>query len=631
MIATTATRAMIEAPHGAPITALAVTADGTAAITADETGGMRLWPKLDGTREPCVVELPAPRSLAIAHHHDAFFVAWIDSANSLALAELDDRGRTIRHGAIAQDADFRGLAMTDLGLLAWRSDQTIVLYDLDGVQIGRLGTEPGERLVSVAANGTSAVAIVAIRAGSAEGNVVRPVQLSPLAWGKPFEAGGGDPEGPLAISKSGKRIALVGSHADKTMELRIVELTTGRLLGSSAVDMPIDLGFTDDDHVALALATGAGWLSVPKAGPTTPTGTAAPPEQFATADHVAVTAQGFELQLAKPDGAQFLGYGLASPQIATLGPNHGLVVGMSKDFVQLDPSLVATHAKPPAIPSDTTLLELRWLGGNDYAANVMDGNGEFSALILSSDGHDALPLRAGGAKVRTLQPLRYEPSTHVVTQSYGDASVERWSADQRKLEYLVSVPRAAASRDREFVPIAPALAGGKELVDVSLVNGATVTWTDATTKQRSAAMPVTAFITADAAGHVYAWTIDLATSQLVISVLAQGKVLATLPHDGTVTLWPDPQGTRVAEVGANHVALYKVDGTLVWKQAITGANEVLWPTDDTLAVITVAGIARLDAATGAVGVARCGWGFGLQATAHNSPVRIEPLCTQLGR
>ncbi|HEY6036615.1 MAG TPA: hypothetical protein VIV58_20200, partial [Kofleriaceae bacterium] len=179
MAAVPATRKMINAPHGAPIAALAVTSDGTAAITADETGGMRLWPKLDGTREPCVVELPSPRALAIAKHGSGFFIAWIDSASSLSLAELDDSGRTTRRGAIAQDADFLGLAVTDLGLLAWRSDQTVALYDLDGVQLGRLGTDPGERLVNVAANGTSAIAVVAVRNDTGEANLVRPIQLAP--------------------------------------------------------------------------------------------------------------------------------------------------------------------------------------------------------------------------------------------------------------------------------------------------------------------------------------------------------------------------------------------------------------------------------------------------------------------
>ncbi|MEO6772579.1 MAG: hypothetical protein ABI467_06090 [Kofleriaceae bacterium] len=632
MIATPVTRAAIEAPHGAPISALAITADATAAITADETGGVRLWPKLDGTREPCVVELPSPRTLALARQRDGFVVAWIDRANSLALAELDDHGRTLRRGTFAQDADFLGLAISDRGLLAWRSDQTIVLYDLDGVQLGRIGTEPGERLVEVAANGTSAVAVVAVRAGAVERRIVRPLQLGPaLAWGKPFQAGGGDPSGPIAISRSGRRIALIATAEGKAPELRIVERATGRLLASAPVDATAEIGFTDEDHVAVGLANGAGWLATTTGDTLALTAGAAPTGRFATAGDLAVTAVAFELQLARRDGAQYLGYGLPSPQLATLGPDHGLVVGMGKELVQLDAALVAVPAKPPALPSDATPLELHWLGGTDFAATLMDASGEFLTSILSSDGHDPIPLRRAASGRHTRQPVRYEPSTGVLTVSFADASIARWTAAKRKLDYLVSLPRPPAGSARQFVPLSPALAGGKALVDVSLASATTVTWTDAATKQRSGAMPIAGFITADLAGHVYAWTVDPATRQLVISVLAPGKVLATLPHDGTVTLWPDPLGTRVAEAGGDHVALYKLDGTLVWQQAVPAATQVLWPTADSLAVITAAGIARLDAATGAVTAARCGWSFGLRPQAHPAGVQLEPLCAQLGR
>src|SRR6184192_590488 len=65
-----ASRAAIEAPHGGAISTLAVTPDGTAAITADQLGGMRLWPVLDGSREPLVVDLPHARDLAIGTRAD---------------------------------------------------------------------------------------------------------------------------------------------------------------------------------------------------------------------------------------------------------------------------------------------------------------------------------------------------------------------------------------------------------------------------------------------------------------------------------------------------------------------------------------------------------------------------------
>jgi hypothetical protein len=53
--------------HGASIDALAVSDDRTAALSQDAFGGTRLWPTLDGRREPVVVVLPDARELALSH------------------------------------------------------------------------------------------------------------------------------------------------------------------------------------------------------------------------------------------------------------------------------------------------------------------------------------------------------------------------------------------------------------------------------------------------------------------------------------------------------------------------------------------------------------------------------------
>src|SRR6187455_2402309 len=64
-----------EAPTGGTIAALAVTPDGTAEVTADELGGVRLWPALDGSREPRVVVVPEPHALAIGTRQGGFTIA----------------------------------------------------------------------------------------------------------------------------------------------------------------------------------------------------------------------------------------------------------------------------------------------------------------------------------------------------------------------------------------------------------------------------------------------------------------------------------------------------------------------------------------------------------------------------
>src|SRR5947209_4208289 len=69
-----ASRAAIEAPHGGGIVTLAVAPDGQSAVTADQLGGLRLWPALDGSREPLVVELPHARDLTIGPRADGFTI-----------------------------------------------------------------------------------------------------------------------------------------------------------------------------------------------------------------------------------------------------------------------------------------------------------------------------------------------------------------------------------------------------------------------------------------------------------------------------------------------------------------------------------------------------------------------------
>ena len=52
------------APHGTAIDQLAVSDDGTAAVTQDGMGGSRVWLALDGTREPVIITLAPADELA---------------------------------------------------------------------------------------------------------------------------------------------------------------------------------------------------------------------------------------------------------------------------------------------------------------------------------------------------------------------------------------------------------------------------------------------------------------------------------------------------------------------------------------------------------------------------------------
>ena len=111
--------------------------------------------------------------------------------------------------------------------------------------------------------------------------------------------------------------------------------------------------------------------------------------------------------------------------------------------------------------------------------------------------------------------------------------------------------------------------------------------------------------------------------EYVFAIYGEGKAIGTLPTDGPVTLWPDLAGTRIALVGAHTVALYTLDGKLLWSDQIGNTTRALWLDDDLLAIVSAGGIATLDAKTGAIAATRCGWHFTRAAKPHPPGPRIE--------
>src|SRR5450432_317276 len=76
---------LITGIHGESIRALAVTDDGLVAVSADVGGAVRLWPALDGTREPVVVAATPPVALAIEADGDDVAFAGLDAAGALEI------------------------------------------------------------------------------------------------------------------------------------------------------------------------------------------------------------------------------------------------------------------------------------------------------------------------------------------------------------------------------------------------------------------------------------------------------------------------------------------------------------------------------------------------------------------
>lgn len=625
-------REVAVAPHAGAIQMLALSPDGGVALSVDELGGVRLWPALDGTKEPCIVDMPRPEQLAIGTRAGGFFAAGRDEAGGLYLGKLDEQGRQLSHVSLAAEPAVTWIAMTERGLLAWRTDQTLALLDVDGVMRSRLASEPAQRIVAVAASGPRAIVLLE-RDGKRK---VRWLSLAPqLAWGAWIDLDkelAGDLQ--LALAPGGKRLGVL-VRTERNVEGLAFDLATGHAIASTTFNsLDADLGFADDDHVAIGGFDGLAWLDLTapkeKQAPLQPTspGTRTEAVLAAGGGH-AVTAMNGELALSTPTGTQFLGYETVSPRIAEVGPDGTLVVGVADHLLQLDTQLRGATAPLAAITG--MVAELRWLGEDDWLVeSSMPNDGTLQIAIVDAAGGKHV-VRTG---LKEVQILDHEPSTQLVTLSFGASSeVARFERKRSSLDHVAHIAKPSPYEQVIFVPVAPALAHGTQLVQVTMREGTTIKWLRdprALDKPSATAKVDGPFAGADAAGHVYAWR-TTPTGQLELVVYADGKLLRTLPNKGAFSLWPEPAGARFAEVAPGSVALYDLEGTRLWGQQLAGVQEVLWLTDGTLAITSAGGVARLDPASGEVTAARCGWRFGLAAKPHPATPRVEPLCSQLRR
>lgn len=630
-------RAAIEAPSAGAIVALAVTADGGAAVTADGLGGMRLWPALDGSREPLVVDLPNPRDLAIGRRGDDFTIVVRDDVGGLIVAHVDKNGRTQSHAALPAEPAYVGMEMSSEGLVAWRSDQTIERIGNDGRIASRLAAEAGQRIADVSVSGARGVALIEA-SGTRRARVF---DIGPkLAWGSWLGAST-ELGRQIALSPTGARYATISRNEAKSFARIVVLDVKGAVIGEhqyNNVGEVAQIEFIDDDHVAVAGPSALVWMTF-KAGKVDVAPAAGPLTQ-APDGHIllgvggghAFATNGGDIAVATPASIAYLGYGVESPTIAQPGPENRLVVGVADQYVTLDKDLLAASSPQLPVPAGATMADIRWLGGDDWLTVYSGSDGVTRVALVNAASGTSKVVRDHLAVVPVVM---YEQTTHLLTLSFGDTpEVDRYDAEHHAIDKVAALPKPKGYEQVELVPVSPARADGVELLRVGVREKPKLSWLKDPKKLDGAATSVSienaSFAGADAAGHAYVWR-NTEKNTLELAVYRNGKALATLPTDGPVALWPDTTGERVVEVGQRSVALYKLDGKRVWIQELAGTTEALWLGDSSIAIVSAAGIARLDAATGQVTAARCGWKFGLAAKPHPPTPQIEPVCVQLER
>ncbi len=625
----------IESPHGGAITDLAVTSDGTAAITSDDLGGHRLWPTLDGQLEPRVTELPAPSQLAIARDPKGFLIALIDEAGGLVLQLVDRDGLLLQRASLGIEPPWKGLAMTDRGPLAWRADQRIVRLTAAGAVIAHLASEPGQRVLHVAVPAIpGADRAIAVIEGSTDTTTWRRARFliigDKLAWGAWIPAG--DETGTnLAVSPDLKRFAYVRTPKPGASQIVTFDVATGKEVGTETAFNVTAIEMPDADHVVYSAANGQTmWTDVGASTtkrnrpvilnqPTTP-------GVLASGGGKTFNANGSEIAISSAQSSQYLGYGLQASQVVAAGDAGQLAITWGDRVALLNDHLTAQQL--PLVPANHTVNGLRWLTGGEWLVQAVKlDNATTTLTIVDVDQHQR-------TDVRTNQPagqLTYDPSSKLVGVSFGvNPEVYRHLPGKLRLESVASFPKPPPYDRVGIYPVSPQLAGGTQVVVSHVKDTASVRWVpDARALDKGVAMTIEGAVAAvDATGKVYAWIND-GKGTLELAMLRDGKRLGALAVErGSRGVWPDAKGERVLVTHNTGLTMYDADGKSVWTRPIAGITHAVWLSDGAIAAVTGQGVVRLAAPTGATTAMRCGWLFELSTTPHAPRSRVEPMCTK---
>ncbi len=174
-------RAAEGVPHGAVIRSIELAPDGSAGLTRDAIGSVRLWTALDGSAEPRLVPVRGALQMSLARRRDrGLLVALIDSAGELRLLRAEQAGSIALVEGPAEAArpaiGVRVLAGGDR-VVVLRDDHSLDLIDESGARLARF-EQRGFRPVAMAAAGRGLVALSLQREAAGHRAVIHRVNIA---------------------------------------------------------------------------------------------------------------------------------------------------------------------------------------------------------------------------------------------------------------------------------------------------------------------------------------------------------------------------------------------------------------------------------------------------------------------
>jgi hypothetical protein len=614
-------------PHGGQITHVALTEQADAALTFDNTGGVRLWPALDGSRTPVPVATVAPDQLALSHAGRDLLAAILDEAGSVRLMRLGRDGSV--RGDVQLDAEVRveQVIALDDGALVRREDHVIEWFSADGVSRGRLVAEPSKQIRAIAARQGSAVAILddgtrsELRWLITLGNT--------LSWGGGYGLPTRIKDDLVALSPSHRRIAFVDpQHTLAVYELGLVPVRLGNTV--SAADA-IDLGFVDEDHVAL-MGNRMQWWAMPAKPAKDPWEVTSRPlatpstmmlaQGGATADGIAVMGFGAALSLADTHGVKYLGY--REHGVGNAGAvRDGLWISMSGSRVVWLDNHLAVKREIELRKTETS----PWI----YATPVSDRHVVTQSSVDGSYKLDLVDVD------KPDQPISLGTFTRLDrVELAADSGILGISAHKKlhrfKVDLATGTVTPLPALKTRGSPVSmrlfdPAISDGITAITVGWANDWDEDYTLTIYRERGKPSQLRRFrgrvIDMDERGTIYLVNGDEIQTQRGDQKVASFK----LDRIGAAVA-VSADGSRFAVQIGNDVVVVDDKGVEQWRKPLWGTQQLLFTKDgNSLAVRANGGLVMLDAASGERKAMECGWSFALMTTPpQTNALAFAPVC-----
>jgi hypothetical protein len=635
----------MRAPHGGTIAFLAIADDGDVAITGDALGALRVWPSLDGTQPPVVVQAAQPTALAIGHAGNELVAAIRDQVGGLEIVRLARDGALLGRTQVRDDVAVDDVFVVGGDVLVLRADRTIARYDSRGAERGRIAADAGERVLAIAARRGGAIAMVGTN-DSRTAAAFRWIALDGdrLRWGATVKLPA-PITGAVALAPNKKRIAAQSAAEPARIVIYDLDPTPTAIVPPHSITVVaerVGLGFADDDHLGVVGSVLAWWPVVAGTrgagdASSTPIG-----GEVAFGDGHAIAANMIGLAVSDPSRTQYLGYDkLAAGTIARAGSRLAISTS-GVDIAWLDQHLDLVRS----INVTKLRTEISWgiPVGEHHVVAMRRVDNKFKVELWNVDTNANVELDG----VESLQRVEVSRDLAMLALARQDGTIVRFALDLAHDKVKPLAPLDTKMQLLQLQLLDPARDRGKVAIVVGYVtdkNGTTTGPRIAELRDRTGTAPIVASRTDTLVGSPLAidqrgavWEVVGAQPepdgtvddqhQTVIAVLDGKEVARFTARAPVTTVEVAPAGDRVLVRGPFATTMYAIDGKELWTVSMWGGGQLmLSPDGRTVYAQLPGGLVALDASTGKRVAVACAWGFGLHATPPPiGPFGLAPVC-----